>query len=221
MLGYKLPRPLPVPELSQLLGLELWMVLPYGQNVGCLFALLLLGLFWWGQRDRDFPFPSLYETCSSGRLSPSKFSAFKSNLVSACAPLRTAATRTRCCCLAAPMLVTGRQVMAGGHGGCGAQQVFSGAPFHCQLWFHSSAELREAGLSVVGGLSQPFPWPIYSQSLTARGTRDKCWKPGSSLSTAPSACSTTTSKVCWKAGRGGKKNKIRLSPFVKLCLSKH
>lgn len=96
MLGYKLPRPLPVPELSQLLGLELWMVLPYGQNVGCLFALLLLGLFWWGQRDSDFPFPSLYETCSSGRLSPSKFSAFKSNLVSACAPLRTAATRTRC-----------------------------------------------------------------------------------------------------------------------------
>lgn len=109
--------------------------------------------------------------------------------------------------LAAPMLVTGRQVMAGGHGGCGAQQVFSGAPFHCQLWFHSSAELREAGLSVVGGLSQPFPWPIYSQSLTACGTRDKCWKPGSSLSTAPSACSTTTSKVCWKAGRGGKKPK--------------
>lgn len=181
-----------------------------------------MGLFWWGQRDRDFLFPSLYETCFSGRLSPSKLSVFKPNLVSACAPLCTAATRTCCRCLAAPMLATGRQVMAVGHGGCGAQQVFSGAPFLCQLWFHSSAELREAGLSAVGGLSQPFPWPIYSQSLTARGTHDKCWKLGSSLSTAPSACSTTTSKVCWKAGRKGKKtNKISLSPFVKLCLSKH
>lgn len=62
-------------------------------------------------------------------------------------------TKTFCLCFNDFMLVTDRQVM---WGGCGAQQVFSRAPFHRKLVFHSYCELQEARFSDVGGLSQPL-----------------------------------------------------------------